>query len=451
MLQVEVTGTDLASLKEEGNTAFAKKEYEKAMAAWDKALTMVDGNDKDAAILHNNKAACHLMFKRYKEAVEECTSALNAQPSYFKALARRAKAYEQLGQYKQALVDLQAANKLDAANDDSKASEKRLKDLAAGKKPAGLGANGLARKQALGGAARGQNAATGRQMVFPCKISLDSDTRSLPLPPTTTYVQLMEAARQCFPKAFPFALKFLDKEGDLVTIASNADIQRSMQESIEAAQRAAGGRSIPSTFPAIRIQVIKVASEAEVPKMPEGEREMMQKLLLDLQRAQQQQNAAAQQQADQQPPPQIDEWILSFVDLLKTHCGIDPDHPLEPMEVGNEKLNAGFQAMLHDDPKALELFDSAYEKFGEQAVLGMIAQAQVDLFRADRLMAKAAKEGTAASAISKEVEGFIAKAEKKAKEAIAYKKDFPDSLVFVSQIEQKRAYLAANYLMESVL
>lgn len=30
---------------------------------------------------------------------------------------------------------------------------------------------------------------------------------------------------------------------------------------------------------------------------------------------------------------QIDEWILQFVDLLKEHCGIDPDKPLECQEV----------------------------------------------------------------------------------------------------------------------
>lgn len=30
---------------------------------------------------------------------------------------------------------------------------------------------------------------------------------------------------------------------------------------------------------------------------------------------------------------QVDEWILAFVELLKDHCGIDPDKPLEVQEV----------------------------------------------------------------------------------------------------------------------
>ena len=65
--------------------------------------------------------------------------------------------------------------------------------------------------------------------------------------------------------------------------------------------------------------------------------------------AQMQQRAAAQQAtragaagADAQPsgdaaeqqPVQVDEWIVQFVELLKEHCGIDPDKPLEAQEVG---------------------------------------------------------------------------------------------------------------------
>ena len=56
------------------------------------------------------------MVCRFKEAVNECTSALDAIPSYHKALVRRAKAYEQMGHFKQALSDIQKANKADTAN-----------------------------------------------------------------------------------------------------------------------------------------------------------------------------------------------------------------------------------------------------------------------------------------------------------------------------------------------
>ena len=48
---------------------------------------------------------------RFKEAINECSAALNAQPGYQKALVRRSKAYENIGHFKQALSDIQKANK----------------------------------------------------------------------------------------------------------------------------------------------------------------------------------------------------------------------------------------------------------------------------------------------------------------------------------------------------
>ena len=60
---------------------------------------------------------------RFKEAVNECTSALDSctptVPAYHNALVRRAKAYEQMGHFKQALSDIQKANKADTANPET--------------------------------------------------------------------------------------------------------------------------------------------------------------------------------------------------------------------------------------------------------------------------------------------------------------------------------------------
>jgi len=56
---------------------------------------------------------------RFKEAVNECTSALALDASYAKALVRRSRAYESMQLYKQALSDIQKANKVDSANPDN--------------------------------------------------------------------------------------------------------------------------------------------------------------------------------------------------------------------------------------------------------------------------------------------------------------------------------------------
>ena len=64
------------------------------------------------AISKHISAAQHASVNfRYKDAIRECSSALDINPDFAKALTRRAKAYEQMQHYKQALSDIQKANK----------------------------------------------------------------------------------------------------------------------------------------------------------------------------------------------------------------------------------------------------------------------------------------------------------------------------------------------------
>ncbi|KAL4458936.1 hypothetical protein ABPG75_013801 [Micractinium tetrahymenae] len=443
----------LAQLKADGNSHFAKKEYDAAMACYDKALQLVPGTAPDAALLHSNKAACHMMHKRFKEAVNECTAALDSQPNFFKALIRRAKALEQLGQHKAALADIQKANRLDTANEDSREQERRLKELVAGKKPAGMG-NGLGKKSAVPAKAASPS---GRQVVFPAKLSHGDDTRLLQLVPGVTYLELMEHVRQLYPAIGPFVLKFVDKEGDLVTVAHRNDIQRAMSEAVEAASRGAGARGgqlTQQSLPPIRLQVVKVANEAEVPKIPDDEMMYVQQMLAQLQKSQAAQKAQAQasaaEQEEQQPPVQIDEWILQFVDLLKEHCGIDPDKPLECQEVGQDRLNAAFQSMMNDDPKSHQLLDQAQDKFEDQVCYGMYNQATVHQYRGEFLMFKAAREDKPGASVAEQAEAHFKDAEKQLEAAIAYKASFLDGYLGKSALAQLRAKLAADYLIVPV-
>jgi tetratricopeptide (TPR) repeat protein len=429
-------------LKEEGSRAFAMKDYAKANAAWDKALGTDGISDSDVALIHNNKAACFMVKKQYKEAVEQCSVALKSQPEYVKALVRRAKAYENLGSYKDALRDIQKAVSL--GNEDAKTTEQRLKALVAGKKPAGMGSKGLGSNKRSVVSASGGN----KQLSIPVKLTLESDTRSFHLSPGVTYSELLEHAKQLFPSAGPFVLKVLDKEGDLITIASRADIHRAIQESIEAA-----GNTIKAQqghIPPVRLHAMKVASDQDVPKAPEEESKNLKQMLEQFQKLQTQSKKPSTQQQAEPQQIQVDEWILAFVELLKEHCHLDPDRPIEAQEIGNERLNSAFQAMMQTDPKADELLDAAFDKFEEQAALGMVCQAQVYDAKATNIMQKAAASGDDASTINKAVEELFTKADKKIDEAIAYCPKVLDAYVMKSQLQQARAKLVANYLVETV-
>lgn len=151
-----------AVLRGEGTKAFARREYAKALAAFDNAARALPTAAPERVDLFCNKAACLYQLKRcggargaagvslycgagggrgrvapngeqqrasrvcmpcptlhpppgparsYKDATKECSNALALAPTSAKALQRRARALEQQGLYKQALSDIQAVNK----------------------------------------------------------------------------------------------------------------------------------------------------------------------------------------------------------------------------------------------------------------------------------------------------------------------------------------------------
>jgi hypothetical protein len=79
----------------------------------------------------------------------------------------------------------------------------------------------------------------------------------------------------------------------------------------------------------VRVQVMPVASQADVPAPPAEEQQERQRLLM-LQQARQQAGAQAQaaQQAvaeQPQPPLEVDEWLIDFAHLFREISGVDPD------------------------------------------------------------------------------------------------------------------------------
>ncbi|KAK2076396.1 hypothetical protein QBZ16_000921 [Prototheca wickerhamii] len=430
------SSASLAELKEQANIAFAKKEYDQALGLWEQALRLGPGSKAESALLHSNKAAALMAGRKFKDAVKECSSALEAEPAFFRALLRRAKAYEGLGQIKNAVSDLAQANKLDAATPESRAAEARLRAALSGKKPASA-APAAARKHGGVPAAR-RGARRLRRGSWPAaglprpSWPLATTCARCSSSPGITYLELQEHVRQVYPQAAPFVLKFLDREGDLVTIGSRADLQVAMQQCVEAARASGGARpGAPLQLAPIRLQVVRAASEAEVPAVPAEELAYVQQMLSGLQKAAKAQGA---DEAGASPPVQVDEWILSFVDLLKEHCGIDPDRPLEASET----------------PAPDELLDAATEKFEDQVCFGMYNQASVEQYRAEFLMYRAARRRRAGRRGRRGRGARLDAAERKHREALAYKAGFLDGYLGLSSVAQSRAKLAANYLLEPV-
>lgn len=69
------------------------------------ALALVPKDSKHASVYHANSGACHLALGSSKQAVDQCTCALEIDGSYVKALMRRSTAYENLDELEKALDD----------------------------------------------------------------------------------------------------------------------------------------------------------------------------------------------------------------------------------------------------------------------------------------------------------------------------------------------------------
>ena len=69
------------------------------------------------AVYYSNRAACYMRQEEYSLALIDCSAALDLNPSYVKALLRRATAYEALEDFEKALVDVQKViQELDPTN-----------------------------------------------------------------------------------------------------------------------------------------------------------------------------------------------------------------------------------------------------------------------------------------------------------------------------------------------
>mmetsp|Transcript_14445 Transcript_14445/g.43688 ORF Transcript_14445/g.43688 Transcript_14445/m.43688 type:complete len:721 (-) Transcript_14445:878-3040(-) len=452
----ESVAGQVSSLKDEGNKLFGGKEYTKAFDAYEKAIKLLPAQHADSVLLHSNKAACSMMLKKYKEAVNECTSALEVAPDNQKALLRRAKALEAMGLYKQALGDVQKANKADDSAPENQATEKRLKDILAGKKPAGA-AGTLASRRKAGAAANGAAGSAQQRAqinVFQAKCTLGDETRNLHVGPGVTYAEMLEGVRMKFDNPPPFMLKYLDRDGDQVTVTSRGDLQRAMADVVNSA--ASGPRlSSVGALPPIRLTLVPCA-ESEVPQPPAEEIHALQQMMLRqaaAMKAHQEERQRAQQDAlqQQQGGPQqqdggvieIDQWIVDFAHLFRDSTGVEFDKHIELNNLGWDKIQEAMDETMRSD-KAIPLLDAAADKFAEVTISGLTQWGHVFTVKARKHLDDAAADGKPIDDVRATVEDLWAQAEKKYNEALAVKGEHVDTLQYLASLEMDRAKLAAG-------
>jgi import receptor subunit TOM70 len=90
---------------------------------------------QQSAVFYSNRAACWNALSDWDKVIEDTTAAISLEPTYVKALNRRANAYEQVGRNSEALLDYTASCIIDqfANQGNTQSVERLLKKVAEAK------------------------------------------------------------------------------------------------------------------------------------------------------------------------------------------------------------------------------------------------------------------------------------------------------------------------------
>lgn len=115
--------------KSRGNTAFKRGDFEMAERYYSQAIRC----NHNSSIYFCNRALSRIKLRRFNEAVEDCTCALQIDPMSIKALLRRGHSHLEMGSIGKAVKDFQAVMQLEPGNPDAvkkmQEVEKRKADL----------------------------------------------------------------------------------------------------------------------------------------------------------------------------------------------------------------------------------------------------------------------------------------------------------------------------------
>ncbi|XP_021899003.1 RNA polymerase II-associated protein 3 [Carica papaya] len=115
---------DATSEKELGNEYFKQKKFNEAIDCYSRSIAL-----SPTAVAYANRAMAYLKIRRFEEAEDDCTEALNLDDRYVKAYSRRAVARKELGKLKASMEDSEFAMRLEPNNQELKKQHADVKSL----------------------------------------------------------------------------------------------------------------------------------------------------------------------------------------------------------------------------------------------------------------------------------------------------------------------------------
>ncbi|XP_021623606.1 RNA polymerase II-associated protein 3 isoform X3 [Manihot esculenta] len=120
----EESSVDATSEKELGNEYFKQKKFKEAIECYSRSIAL-----SPTAVAYANRAMAYLKIRKFQEAENDCTEALNLDDRYIKAYSRRATARKELGRFKESIEDSEFALRLEPNNQEIKKQYTEVKSL----------------------------------------------------------------------------------------------------------------------------------------------------------------------------------------------------------------------------------------------------------------------------------------------------------------------------------
>lgn len=112
---------DALKCKELGNSQFKESKFTLALDSYTEGLRICPLSfPRDRSILYSNRAATKAKLDRKKDAIKDCSKAIELHDVYTKAILRRATLHQETEQLDEALKDFQRVLELDPSNNEAR-------------------------------------------------------------------------------------------------------------------------------------------------------------------------------------------------------------------------------------------------------------------------------------------------------------------------------------------
>ncbi|PWA49092.1 octicosapeptide/Phox/Bem1p (PB1) domain-containing protein [Artemisia annua] len=267
------------------------------------------------------------------------------------------------------------------------------------------------------------------------KLVLDDDIRSAQVPVDCSIGVVREIVWDRFPTLEGVLIKYKDKEGDLITITTTAEL--SMAEA--------------STDPqgTLKLYLVEVGSEKE-PSYEGFSSDGFPKANSFISSVSENGNVGKIREVEKVTTC-VEDWIVNFARLFKEHVGFESDSYLDLHELGMELYSEAIEETVTTE-NAQKLFDIAGGKFQEMAALGLFNLGNVHMNKA-RKWVVFAEDGTKESIQEQVKKGYewaekeYVKAGLKYQESIKIKPDFYEGFLALGQQQFEQAKLTWSYAL----